>query len=190
MICRDFSLEPCPEEGLAQQLQITGRVTRCSSRLSVAFQLLGPLSEVLIPPRAETPARKTRLWERTCFELFLASENSDAYWEFNLSPAGHWNVYRFSGYRQSMQEEKAFSSLPFVTLAMGDTLLLKLDLDTDKILTDCNLEAGVSAVIESRDGKRTYWALAHCGPRPDFHLRNCFVIQLPCPSEADVVFYK
>ncbi len=39
--------------------------------------------------------------------------NSTKYWEFNLSPAGDWNVYRFTDYRQGMEEETAISSLPF-----------------------------------------------------------------------------
>ena len=62
---------------------------------------------------ADMPARRDRLWEETCFEFFLAVKNSPRYWEFNLSPAGHWNVYRFADYRQGMQEEPAFASLPF-----------------------------------------------------------------------------
>src|SRR4030042_7193941 len=48
------------------------------------------------------------------FSLFpFPGEGSERYWEFNLSPAGHWNVYRFASYRKEMREEPAFASLPF-----------------------------------------------------------------------------
>jgi len=179
MIHRNFILEPYPGNGLSPPVQITGSIVRCSNRLSISYQLQGTLHEILIPARDEIPARRSRLWEETCFELFLAAENSEQYWEFNLSPAGHWNVFRFSSYRQSMQEETAFSSLPFSTQHIGDTLLLHMELDAEKILKACSLEAGVSAIIKTRVGEVTYWSLAHNPVRPDFHARDCFIIHLP-----------
>ena len=179
MICRDFILEPYPGNGLTSPAQITGSIVRCSNRLSISYQLQGTLHEILIPARDEIPARRSRLWEETCFELFLAPENSEQYWEFNLSPAGHWNAFRFSSYRQSMQEETAFSFLPFSTQRTGDTLLLHMELDAEKILKGCGLEAGISAIIKTREGEVTFWSLAHNAVRPDFHARDCFIIHLP-----------
>jgi hypothetical protein len=38
---------------------------------------------------------------------------------------------------------------------------------------------GLSAVIEEKDGTKSYWALAHPNPdRPDFHLADCFTAKL------------
>ena len=179
MIRRDFILEPYPGNGLPPPVQITGSIVRYANRLSISYQLQGTLQEILIPARDEMPARRSRLWEVTCFELFLAPENSEQYWEFNFSPAGHWNVFRFSSYRQSMQEETAFSFLPFSTQHMGDTLLLHMELDAERILKGCGLEAGVSAIIKTRAGEVTFWSLAHNAVRPDFHARDCFIIHLP-----------
>ncbi len=178
-VSRNFILEPFPANEPPPPVQITGSIIRRSNRLSITFQLLGALQEILIPAREEMDARRSGLWEETCFELFLAPENSEQYWEFNLSPAGHWNVFRFSGYRQSMQEETAFTSLPFMVQNTGDTLLLTLEFDTGMILKGCSLEAGVSAVIKTRGGQGSFWSLAHHSVRPDFHARDCFIIRLP-----------
>jgi hypothetical protein len=38
---------------------------------------------------------------------------------------------------------------------------------------------GLSAVLEEKDGTKSYWALAHGADKPDFHLRDCFVAKLP-----------
>jgi hypothetical protein len=119
------------------------------------------------------------LWEDTCFEFFLGIKNSAQYWEFNLSPAGHWNVYRFDGYRQGMQEETAFENLPFNVQNQADGLALGLDVDLDKIISvQQAIEVAITTVIKDRDGEVTYWALTHRGVEADFHLRDSFIIEL------------
>jgi hypothetical protein len=94
-------------------LKITGCIARHANQLNLRYTLFGDLTEVAIAPSSDTPMRKHELWEDTCFEFFLGIKDSQRYWEFNLSPAGHWNVYRFDGYRQGMQEETAFMRFPF-----------------------------------------------------------------------------
>jgi hypothetical protein len=38
---------------------------------------------------------------------------------------------------------------------------------------------GLAAVLEEKDGTKSYWALAHSNPdKPDFHLADCFVAKL------------
>jgi hypothetical protein len=38
---------------------------------------------------------------------------------------------------------------------------------------------GLSAVLEEKDGTKSYWALAHPNPdKPDFHLADCFTAKL------------
>ena len=134
-------------------------------------------------PRLQTCVlRKNGLWEETCFEFFLGVKGSERYWEFNLSPSGHWNVYRFKSYRQGMQEEPAFTSLPFSVQLYSNSLLLSLGLGLDKIIPQEQvsevLQVALSAVIKTRDGKTTYWALTHPGPQADFHRRDGFIIEL------------
>ena len=39
---------------------------------------------------------------------------------------------------------------------------------------------GLSAVLEAKDGTKSYWALAHPpGDQPDFHHPDCFAARLP-----------
>jgi hypothetical protein len=178
MICRDLRLKPHPSSEPPPPLEITARLLRSSCTVSMSLQVRGSPDLIVIPARAASPARRTGLWEQTCFELFLAPERSSRYWEVNLSPSGHWNVFRFSGYRQDMQEETALTSLPFTVQMEPRVMLVNLDVEITEI-GERNLAAGVSAVIESRGGHRTYWSLLHCGPRPDFHAREGFVVDLP-----------
>ena len=69
------------------------------------------LQRFSLKPFPVFPRRRDRLWEETCLELFLGEEGSERYWEFNLSPAGHWNVYRFEFY----VSDKGSLSEPFST---------------------------------------------------------------------------
>jgi hypothetical protein len=39
-------------------------------------------------------------------------------------------------------------------------------------------ELGLSAVLEEKDGAKSYWALAHRGDKPDFHDAGCFTARL------------
>jgi hypothetical protein len=108
-----FSLQPFPSTKPLPNLKIAGCIARHANQLNLRYTLFGDLTEVAIAPSSDTPMRKHELWEDTCFEFFLGIKDSQRYWEFNLSPAGHWNVYRFDGYRQGMQEETAFMRFPF-----------------------------------------------------------------------------
>lgn len=179
MSSMSFSLKPFMSFNALRSLNISGTVERRANTLSLSYALLGPLPEVLIPVSADIPVRSDVLWEETCFEFFLGLKGSDDYWEFNLSPSRHWNVYRFSAPRQGMKEEPAFTSLPFKVVTTPGTLGLSLNVDLDKIVRERrSLQAGISAVIKAVNGRLTYWALTHPGPQPDFHRRESFIIEL------------
>jgi hypothetical protein len=137
------------------------------------------MEEIAIPATADVPLRKGGLWEQTCLEFFLAVKEVQPYWEVNLSPSGHWNVYRFSAYRKGMKEEAAFTSLPFHVERRKDSFLLDVELHLDRIISpEAHLEVGISAVIRLRSNEITYWALGHPGQKPDFHRRDSFIAQL------------
>lgn len=176
---RGFSLKPFPSAGLLPGLDITGNIVRRSDALTIRYVLLGPLAKLVIPSSADLPARKNLLWEETCFEFFLALRNHDRYWEFNVSLAGHWNVYSFKSYRQGMQEEPAFTSLPISVRRGQDVLQLCVRLDLAGIVPPSQtLKAAVSAVIKPKNGEISYWALTHPAPEADFHLRDGFTLEL------------
>jgi hypothetical protein len=177
MTIRNFSLTPFRGEETGPVMKITGTIGRRGNLLSIGYALLGDLSELAIPSTDEFPRRKDRLWEETCLEFFLGIKDSEAYWEFNLSPSGDWNVYRFTSWREGMREEPAIASLPFAVRREPEALGLSLDLDIGKIVPPrMDIEIAAAAVVKTAKGGTSHWALVHPGPRPDFHRRDGFLI--------------
>lgn len=174
-----FALAAFPAAGLLPEVTLSGSIARRGQVLTLRYGLHGRLTDIAIARLKKNPGRRQGLWEDTCFELFLGLKGSPQYWEFNLSPSGHWNVYQFTDYRQGMQEEPAFASLPFSIRRSRGVLRLTLEADLRGLIPPVQeLEAGISAVIKFRDGRQTYWALTHCAPEPDFHRRNSFLLTL------------
>ena len=180
MTLLDFSLKPFQGKEDRPDIGISGTIGRRAATLSVGWTVRGDIPALAIPAPDGPPARRDRLWEETCLELFLGIAGSGRYWEFNFSPAGHWNAYRFTSYRKGMQEEPAYSSLPFGARTEQDALLFSVDVELGKILPEGEaVEAGVCAAIRTTAGGTSHWALAHPGPRPDFHRRDGFALTLP-----------
>ncbi len=175
-----FSLNPFPGQVQGPAREIGGSLGRRAGILSLDCAIRGDLGRIAIPAPAARPERRGRLWEETCLEMFLGPDGSEGYWEFNLSPAGHWNVYRFSSYRTGMREEAAFSSLPYRVRSDREALRISVRIALGTILPagGC-FEIAVCAVVRSAHGTASHWALAHPGPRPDFHRREGFAIRLP-----------
>jgi hypothetical protein len=179
MNARSFCLKPFPSACALPDVEITGSIARRYNTLAVRYSVLGAAAELVVPAPAEEPARRQGLWEETCFEFFVAVRNAPRYWEFNLSPAGHWNVYRFADYRQGMQEEPAYAALPFDFWNQPGAFALTLGCSLDRIIPgDQPLEVGISAVLKHHSGEPTWWALTHPGPQPDFHRRVSFVVEV------------
>ena len=71
----------------------------------------------------------------------------------------------------------ALTEPPEASLLMGkDELVLVASVSG---LPEGEWQVGLSAVIEAKDGSRSYWALAHPPGKPDFHHRDCFALRLP-----------
>jgi len=58
------------------------------------------------------------------------------------------------------------------------TLQASLDLGQLLLSRDATLRLGLSAVIEEKSGRRSYWALAHPSGKADFHNSDCFTLEL------------
>jgi hypothetical protein len=175
---RRFSLLPFAACNVPN-LEIEGNCDRTGDILTINYVIYGDLTQIIIPAPATIPTRQNDLWQETCCEFFLGAQESRRYWEFNLSPAGHWNVYRFDDYRQGMQQETAVTALPFSV--EQETYKLKLFLEVDLsqfILPEQPLNVGVTAVVKLLAGEVTYWALTHPGTQADFHQRDSFILKL------------
>lgn len=179
MIEQTFSLTPFNPATPRPSVTITGNIARSGPILAIRYELRAELMELDIPAPTLQPTRRHGLWEETCFEFFLAPHDSAHYWEFNLSPAGLWNVYRFQDYRQGMEEETALTALPLELQNHDNALCLGLELNMEKIIpADKTLQVGITAVLKLSDGRRSYWALIHPGSQADFHRRDTFIVIL------------
>ncbi len=149
-------------------------------RLWLRYHLDMPLSDLLLPDSA-TPERADNLWQTTCFELFLRRPSEPAYAEFNFSPSSQWAAYRFDDVREGM----AMLDVEFVPdggIDMSDShFAFEATLILPPEWRDTALDIAIAAVIETVDGEKSYWALAHPADRSDFHHPGSFVLRLPAP---------
>jgi len=175
-----FTLLPHPQAAsLLPTVQLKGRVVRDSGSLLISYAVHGRLDELLLPERSVAPSRQQQLWQQTCFEFFAGPAGLCQYWEINLSPSGDWNVYAFNQYRTGMREETAVAALPFSIKQHAEAFQLELVFPLDALLPPTQpVELAASAVLQHRNGQLSYWAMTHCGPKPDFHHRENFIFCL------------
>ncbi len=135
---------------------------------------VGAPAERFVLPQGE-PGLADDLWQTTCFEAFLRGQGGEAYREWNFAPSGQWAAYDFTSHREGRTDAEV--AAPYVRVednmiwwALGAT-----------IAADAGLEwqLGISAILEEKDGTKSYWALAHPdGDKPDFHDPVCFAARL------------
>ncbi len=171
------SIALVPFAPAARGLRLTARVAFQDSGLRLSFAIAGTgLADLDIPPRAANPGRRDLLWKATCFECFFARQGEDRYWEVNLSPAGHWNVYALADYRHGLMPEPSVAEVSVTGRHGGAAFDLIADLPLPAGLDrGAPLAVNLCSVLRYRDGDLGYWALAHPGVRPDFHHRAGFV---------------
>lgn len=151
-----------------------------NGQLILRWQIKG--ADALLVPQYAGSGRADELWRTTCCELFLKDEDGTAYSEFNFSPSGRWAAYRFSDYRQGMTEE-SLPADPEVSGASGEYLFILTAVISASVLAGKG-GAALSAVLEEKDGTKSYWALAHPPGQPDFHHPACFTMQLGAAPEG------
>lgn len=143
--------------------------------LELHYRLEHAGSNLILPAAAAAPERRDGLWQHTCFEAFLSQRGLPGYWEINLSPSGHWNVYRLSSYRENLQPEPAVTQLPLLVHHSATGLELRYSLPLASLLNAAEpLELSVTAVLEQTGSGCSYWAWQHSGAEPDFHRRDSF----------------
>jgi hypothetical protein len=155
--------------------RISAEASRGRDRLCLTFSLEGNLANLVLPP-LERPARADRLWDHSCFEAFLKTGEGPDYLELNFAPSGRWAAYDFSGRRAGMME--AALEPPKIEM-WSDHLSLHLKAEVAGLPPHDPWRLGLSAVIEEKSGRMSYWALAHPSAKPDFHHPGSFVLTLP-----------
>jgi hypothetical protein len=174
-----FRLKPHPSWHRDQPLSITCRVTRAGYTFLLSFLIDAEIDRLVVPEPGEQ-VRRDGLWQSTCFELFLRPVGGRSYFEFNMVPAGAWAAYRFENYRSGMAEACLEPALPINAANRIATFEQNVVLDSNgHSALEGELQIGLSAIIEARDGTKSYWALAHPDGPPDFHHDACFAASLP-----------
>jgi hypothetical protein len=133
-------------------------------------------------PAAATPARRDGLWQHSCCELFVAPAAGSAYREFNFAPSGEWAAYAFTAPRADMAPLALRRAPQIATTLDTDAVTVRVEIDRADLAAAGAagpLRFGIAAVVEDAAGGLSYWALAHPGPRPDFHDPAGFTLALP-----------
>lgn len=161
---------PLGVRGVAVDVRVDG-----DGRASLSYVVDG--AEAVTWPAPASPVRTDRLWQATCFELFLMFDDEEHYVEFNFSPSGAWAAYAFDGYRDGMADLPR-DRVPRVS-RIADGVAVDCDLGG---LPHGELLMSLTAVIEEVGGRRSFWALRHAPGAPDFHHRDCFAARLSAPA--------
>jgi hypothetical protein len=142
---------------------------------NIWFGVGAPAERFVIPEAAESE-RADELWKTTCFETFLRPLGEENYREWNFAPSTRWASYEFTSYREGMTPAE-IDAPPYIR--MEDNMTWWALGATIAVPADTNWKLGLSAVLEEKDGTKSYWALAHPGEKPDFHDPGCFAAHLP-----------
>lgn len=177
------SLRLHPNQPAAPAITVEAHATRPrADRLELRYVVTGAVGELLIPALTET-ARVDELWKHTCFEAFLRPGDGDAYVELNFAPSRQWAAYGFDGYRAGMRTAGDVAPVDIEVQISDQRLELSVRLQTPDWLDGRTWRVGLSAVIETENGEKSYWALAHPPEKPDFHHPDSFALDLP-PAES------
>jgi hypothetical protein len=175
------SLIPFENNSNSSLITLDVEAERSGTVVSLRYLLNGNLETVQFPSREKNPGRADQLWETTCFEAFLGLENESRYWELNLSPSGAWNIYSFDDYRKGSKPDDQIHIIQKDFRLLTTESEMKVVLDLSKFLSSnahSELMVGLTAVVEAKNSEKSYWAIQHLGAKPDFHLRQSFLMVL------------
>jgi hypothetical protein len=170
-------LTPCP---FVTTLSVNATGTDAKT-LRLVYRLEAEMARLLMPALQPT-ARADKLWEHSCFEVFLRRVGEPGYVEYNFSPSGEWAAYRFRGYRAPATGQEKLEPPELRIVRSDEHLEMKVTLKLKGVLPpNGQLQLGLAAVIETVAGGLSYWAQKHASDKPDFHHPDSFVFE-PTPS--------
>jgi hypothetical protein len=166
---------------------VAGTISRAGpGQLAARWRLEADLTALRIPDSGPV-CFAVGLWEHTCFELFARTPGSSPYFEFNVSPSRSWAAFAFSDYRVGRIALADLAPPCISVSAAAGVLTVAGRITLPPALAGTAppaLELALAAVIEDATGTLSYWALAHPGPRPDFHHPDGFVARLDRPASG------
>lgn len=176
------SLQPFAPQPWLEPFRLEAAAGWDGARLQLQFRLRGALETLVLPAPTAKPQRRDGLWQSSCLEAFVAIAGQTRYWEINLCPSGHWNVYSLSAYRQDLEQEPSVLQLPLAQRRLqqpGAEKCLELDASVELPAlaghAKACLEVSITAVLEHQQWGCSYWAWRHGGSKADFHRRESFL---------------
>ncbi|MBR0551381.1 DOMON-like domain-containing protein [Stakelama marina] len=156
--------------------------------LGISFRARGNIGAIAWPGERERGEglwqRADELWRHSCFEMFVARENGCDYHEVNAATSGQWAGYRFDAYREGMTTADDLAMIAGKWRRLRDRAEMHLLVELPPAYREVSLDVGLSAVIEGKNGSKSYWALAHSQAKPDFHDRACFALKVPAAKRT------
>ena len=172
---------PQSDAGGIEAINVTATLGQ-GGEIELVYRITGAIEALKIAGPA-IPDRVDGLSKNTCFELFVGNSEDKSYLEYNFAPSGQWAAYQFSGYRAGMAQLEARAPIVSVEKS-GDVLAVSVTVPLPDMTRHADLSLGISAVVATKSGKISYWALAHSAGSPDFHHKDCFALKLEARSGA------
>jgi hypothetical protein len=168
---------PSPPNSTGASIRLFATVTKSNHEMHAHFTLSGDTTTIQWPPPTGV-TQGSDLWKQTCFELFLATAHSSEYWEYNFSPSRQWAIYAFTDYRQPAPISLTHVPTIDPPQRSATAFALQAHFTLEPPLIKQPLIMGVSAIIQTTDGQRHFYALRHCSTKPDFHMRASFIVEM------------
>ena len=145
--------------------------------LVLHYEITSPPATLRLPAPA-TPAFADELWQHSCCEAFVAPVGGMAYREFNFSPSGEWAVYDFSDYRQRLAGLPPMLAPVIDSQPSASGLTLRATLPPGLLPDGDAWQIGLTVVLETMAGEKSWWALTHTADHPNFHPLASFTLAL------------
>ena len=145
-------------------------VCSCGDRLVLDYGVSG--SDEVNHASRTIGQRVDGLWRHSCLELFVGTEEANAYWEYNFSTGGAWNCYAFTGYRQGMREEPEVRLLSFNVETREDETHFLIEVGLPSSIAGAPMLMCNPAAIIEKGSAFSYHAWCHPADKPDFHLKS------------------
>jgi hypothetical protein len=169
-----LKLSPFQENVFSQKTDLKCLVA-FNHQIHLEFLCLSPLiDEIKDSPLIQNPTFTKDLWKTTCFELFLGSQKSTEYWEWNFSLSGNWACYHFNNYRSGQSEHPELGPTSFEIQHKPGRMHLQISLPIPPMQQD-DFIFSPTAVIETKSGSIGFWAFQHKDSHPNFHLKESFI---------------
>lgn len=173
----------------AFHLEAKTTIAPANNVLKVSYRLTGPVSEILWP-KEDAPGleleRDQKIWEHTCFELFLGTSLSPNYYEWNFSSTKKWGHFRFESYRKTEGDTLfpgGIQKIEFKREVNSANLIAEIDLSqlpaiAQALQSKTPLLVSATVILESKKGEKSHWAFSHQDSVPNFHQPSSFTAKI------------